>query len=289
MKSAWDIAIRVWEAADRNDVFGLSAQLSYYFICALFPFLLFLTTMLGFLAHTGNEVYENLMSYARQVLPFTAYDLVVNTLAQVHADAGGAKLSFGILASVWAASSGMSATMQGLNRSYEIKETRPWWKVKLVSIGLTLSLSGFLVVATVLVLYGTRIAEFIADYFGLQAYFTATWKLLQWPVALLFLLIGISLLYRFAPAAKGLRWTLVCPGALLAMGLWLAVSLGFRVYLQYFNSYNATYGSLGAVIVLLLWFYLSGAAILFGAEFNNELRKESATPIPQAASATQAS
>lgn len=267
------LAIQVWKEAEEDDIFGLSAQLSYYFLLAVFPFLLFLTTLLGFLAHTGTEIYDNLISYARQMLPYSAFQLVTDTLKQVQAGAGGGKLSVGILATLWAAASGMSAMIDGLNRAYEVKETRPWWKTKLIALGLTIALSGFLIIATVLVLSGSRIAEFIAGYFGFQTLFIATWKLAQWPVALVFLLVAFALLYRYAPSKRQTGWGRVIPGAIVGMLLWLCVSLLFRLYLHYFNSYNATYGSLGAVIVLLLWFYLSGAAIILGAEVNTELAK----------------
>ena len=273
--SRWrKLAMQVWKEAEEDDIFGLSAQLSYYFLLAVFPFLLFLTTLLGFLAHTGTEIYDNLISYARQMLPYSAFQLVTDTLKQVQAGAGGGKLSVGILVTLWAAASGMSAMMDGLNRAYEVKETRPWWKTKLIALGLTIALSGFLIVATVLVLSGSRLAEFISGYFGFQTLFTATWKIAQWPVALLFLGIAFALLYRYAPSKRQKGWAHVFPGALVGMVLWLCVSLLFRLYLHFFNSYNATYGSLGAVIVLLLWFYLSGAAIIIGAEVNTEIAKQ---------------
>ena len=271
------MALRVWDEANDDDVFNLAAQLSYYFLLAVFPFLLFLTTVLGFLEETGNDVYENLLSYARGILPYTAFELVVETLKQVHAGAGGGKLSFGILATIWAASSGMSAVMQGLNRAYEVKETRPWWRTKLIALLLTASLSSFIVVAAVLIIYGSRLAEFVTGYFGFETYFLAAWKVLQWPVAVLFLLIAVSLMYRYAPAGRRRSWNYVYPGAVLAVVLWVLVSLGFRLYLHFYNTYNKTYGSLGAVIVLMLWFYFSGAAILFGAELNSELSKAANT------------
>lgn len=268
-----NIAVRVWLESLDDDVFGQAAQLSYYFLLAIFPFLLFLTTLLGLLAHTGSEVYENLLSYAREMLPYTAFQLVNDTLKQIQSGAGRGKLSFGILATIWAAANGMSAMIDGLNRVDELKETRPWWKSKIISLVLTVLLSAFLIVSITLVLYGSRLADIIAGYFGLQAEFTAAWNFLQWPAVFLFVFGAFLVLYRFAPAGKRKSWRQVVPGALTGLLLWLLVSLLFRLYLQFFNSYNATYGSLGAVIVLMLWLYLSGATILLGAELNSELAR----------------
>ena len=262
------IAKRVWSASLKDDVPGYAAQLAYYCLLAIFPFLLFLATLLGLLAHTGTDIYQNLVSYAGRMLPDAAFQLVVATLKQVENGAGGAKLSFGILFTLWAASSGMEALIDALNRAYGVKATRPWWKTRLLSLFLTILLSGFLIVATILVLYGSRIAELIANIFGLKTYFTALWNLIQWPTVLLFVLIAFGLLYRYAPDRPRGPWRSVLPGTVVGVLLWLTVSLLFRLYLEFFNSYNRTYGSLGAVIVLLLWFNLSSAAILVGAEVN---------------------
>ena len=263
-----EFASRVWQATQRDDIFGLAAQLSYYFLLAVFPFFIFLTTLLGLLAKTGTEIYNNLLSNAALLLPDTAFQLVVTTLKEIQLGAGSGKLSLGILIALWAASSGMLAMIEGLNRAYEVKEERPWWKERLISIALTICLSVFLIVSIILVLYGSRIAEFVANHFGLSSYFTFLWNLLQWPVALIFVLLALTLVYRYAPHITRGRWHQMAPGAVTGTVLWLTVSLLFRLYLQFFNSYNKTYGSLGAVIVLMLWLNLSSAAILLGAEVN---------------------
>jgi membrane protein len=267
------LALRVWKRVQDDDLFDQAAQLSYYFLFAIFPLLLLLTTLFGFMATTGSQIYENLLSYAREVLPYNAFELLVTTLKEVQSGAGGGKLSVGILATLWAASSGMSGLITGLNRAYKVKETRPWWKARLIAIGLTLLLPVFVAIALVLVLYGTRLADLITGYFGLESYFTRLWDIVQWPVAVVFLFVAVALLYRYAPACQRKGWRQDLPGAIIGVALWLALSLLFRLYLQYFNSYNRTYGSLGAVMVLLLWFYLSGAAILIGAEVNSEWAK----------------
>ena len=147
-----------------------------------------------------------------------------------------------------------------LNLVYRVKETRPWWKQKLTVVGLTLALAALIIVALVLVLYGGKIGELIASYVGLSKVFAIAWKLLQWPVSFGAMFLSFSLIYYFAPNLKERRWYWVTPGAVAGVAIWLLVSLGFRIYLHFFNSYSATYGSLGAAVILLLWLYITGFA-----------------------------
>lgn len=266
-----ELAKRVWSEINEDDIFGRSAQLSYYFLLALFPLLLFVTALLGQFADAGSELRESLLSLLGSVVPQEAGDLIHETIEQVEQGSGGGKISFGILATLWAASNGMTAICQTLNIAYEVEETRPWWKVRLVSLGLTVALSVLILSAITLTLFGGHIAEYIAASFSFGQVFTWAWKILQWPVVLLFVLVAFALIYYLAPDVRERRWHWVSPGAFVAVVLWLVVSFAFRTYLGYFNSYNATYGSLGAVIILMLWFYFTGAAILIGGEVNSEI------------------
>jgi membrane protein len=279
----------VWNKANEDEIFGRSAQLSYYFLLALFPLLLFLTTLFGYLDGAGSHLRHKLVAYLGSVMPAAALQLVMATIDGITNGAGGGKLSFGLLGALWAASSGMSAIGQTLNSAYDIPETRAWWKVRLVSLTLTVSLSVLIISALLLVLYGGQIGRSVAAMANKGSAF-ALMRVLQWPIALIFVFIAFAAIYHFAPnlSAKnrsgGLaspryrrRW--LTPGVVVAVGLWLLVSLGLRLYLHFFNSYSATYGSLGALIVLMLWFYLTGAAIIFGGEVNRELeRREQPNP-----------
>jgi membrane protein len=258
---------------NEDDVWGRAAQLSYYFLLALFPLLLFLVTLLGYFTDASEELRNSLLSYLGRVMPPSALDLVNTTLDEVGNRKGGGKLSFGLLVTLWAASNGMGAISQTLNIAYEVEESRPWWKVRLVSVGLTILLAVLIISALVLVLYGSRLASLIAWYAGLGDTFVLGWKILQWPIVLGFLLFGFGCLYFFAPNLRHQRWEWVTPGAAVAVALWLLASLGFRAYLYFFNSYSATYGSLGALIILMLWFYLTGMAVLVGGEINSELER----------------
>jgi membrane protein len=271
-----ELGKRVWHEIQADDIFGRAAQLSYYFLLALFPLLLFLTSLLGYFAEAGTELRENLLGYLGTVMPASASDLVRTTVDEISRAKGGGKLSFGILATLWAASNGMGAISESLNVAYNVKETRPWWKARLASIGLTIALAVLIISALTLVLYGGEIADKIAASFAFGSAFTITWKILQWPLVLFFVLLSFSLIYYFAPDLRDQDWKWITPGSVIGVTLWLLVSFGFRAYLHFFNSYSATYGSLGAVIILMLWFYLTGAAILIGGEINSEIENAAA-------------
>ncbi len=267
---------RVWSQVNEDDVFGRAAQLAYYFLLALFPLLLFLTSVLGLLLGSGTGLRHSLFNYLGQVLPGSSAELVSTTMREVSAASGGGKISFGILAALWAASNGMGAICESLNAAYNVKESRSWWKTRLVAVGLTVAIAVLVITALVLVLYGGKIAESVAAHFGLGDVFTTSWKILQWPIVFAFVLLAVALVYYFAPDVKKQKWGYITPGTVVAVVLWLLVSFGFRLYLHFFNSYSAAYGSLGAVIVLMLWFYLTGAAILVGGEVNSEIENATA-------------
>ena len=265
---------RLWTRINDHDIFGRAAQLSYYFLLALFPLLLFLMTLLGYFAEAGSELRNKLITYLATVMPYSAITLVHTTLDEIGQARGSGKLSLGILAALWAASNGMGAISDTLNAAYAVREQRSWWKVRLVAIGLTITVSIVIVVALAIVLFGGQIGQRLAEHFGFGGAFTIAWKILQWPIALFFLLLTFDLIYSFAPDVRRRKrkwWTI---GAIVAVVIWLLVSFGFRLYLHFFNSYSVTYGSLGALIVLMLWFYFTGLAILIGGEINSELQQD---------------
>lgn len=274
---------RVWAEINSDEVFGRAAQLAYYFLLALFPLLLFLTSVIGVVMGSGSGLRIKLFNYLSQILPGSASELVSKTMLEVTAASGGGKITFGILAALWAASNGMGAITQALNIAYDVEESRPWWKQRLTAIVLTVSLSVLIISALILVLYGGKVGDYIAAIYGLDAIFSTTWRILQWPIVLAFMLLAFALIYYFAPDIRKQKWIWVTPGAVIGVGLWLLVSFGFRVYLQYFDSYSATYGTLGAVIVLMLWLYFTGAAILIGGEINSEIEHAAAEAgVPEA-------
>src|SRR5437868_454490 len=164
--SLTQLAKRVGGEIQDDDIFGRAAQLSYYFLLALFPLLLFLTSLLGYFAQAGTQLRAELLNYLGAVVPAQARTLINTTVDEVSRASGGGKLSFGLLAALWAASNGMGAISDALNAAYNVKETRPWWKQRLVAIGLTLALAVLIISALVLVLYGANIAEKVAMSYG---------------------------------------------------------------------------------------------------------------------------
>jgi len=271
-----ELGKRVWSEVQKDNVFGRAAELSYYFLLALFPFLIFITSVIGMVLGSGTGTRHTLFNYLGRIMPPSAFQLLDNTMREVSAASSGGKLSFGILAALWAASNGMTAITQSLNSAYDLEESRPWWKQRLTAIGLTTALSVFIILALVLVVAGGHIADWLAAAYGLGGTFPLAWKIIQWPVVLACMTFAFALIYYFAPDFREQAWKWLTPGAAIGVALWLLVSIGFRVYLHFFVSYSATYGSLGAVIILMLWLYFTGAAVLIGGEINSEIENAAA-------------
>ena len=271
-----ELGRRIWKQINDDDVFGRAAQLSYYFLLSLFPLLLVLVTLLGYFAEAGSELRASLLSYLGEVMPGSATELVQKTLEEISKQKGGGKISFGILAAIWAASNGIGAISETLNIAYNVEETRSWWKRRLITVGLTVALSVLILTALTLMFGGGKIADALAANLGFGQVFTLTWKIVQWPIVLFFILLAFSLIYYFAPDLSDQDWKWVSPGSIIGVALWLLVSFAFRLYLHFFDSYSATYGSLGALIIMMLWFYLTGAAILIGGEINSEIENAAA-------------
>lgn len=251
-----------------------SASLSYYFLLALFPMFLFLVSLIGLFAGPGSQVRDTIVTALGRLAPGSASELVHSVVDQTFRSSSGIKLAAGILGALWAASGGMSAVVTSLNVIYRTNETRPWWKQKLTIVGLTLALALLMIIAMVLVLYGGRIGELIASHVGLGDVFGVAWRVLEWPVTFVAMFLSYSTVYYFAPDLEERKWYWVTPGAVAGVTLWLVASLGLRIYLHFFNGYSATYGSLGAVVILMLWLYITGLAILIGGEVNWVIENE---------------
>jgi membrane protein len=271
-----ELGKRVWSEIQEDNVFGRAAELSYYFLLALFPFLIFITSVIGLVLGSGTGTRHTLFDYLGRIMPQSAFQLLDNTMREVSASSGGGKLSFGILAALWAASNGLTAITATLNTAYDLKESRPWWKQRLTAIGLTIALSILIILALVLVVAGGHIAEALGNVYGFGPGFPMAWKIIQWPVVLGCMILAFALIYYFAPDFREQSWQWLTPGAGIGVVLWLLVSIAFRLYLSFFDSYSATYGSLGAVIILMLWLYFTGTAVLIGGEVNSEIEHAAA-------------
>ena len=266
------LAVRVFRQSMRDELIGRAAELAYFFLFATFPLLLFLTTLLGYMARGSFELRAELFQWIGTVSPSaTVTDLLRDTLNEITEKSGGGKLSFGLIAAVWIASNGMIAVGRTLNTACGLKESRPWWMRRGVAVALVVAVAVLVVLALGGIFFGFEIAEVLADALGLGGGFAWIWRVTQGMLGFLFVVLAFDMIYNFAPNLARGHYTWATPGAVVGVSLWLGASFGFQAYLGSFGFYSRTYGSLGAVIVLLLWFYLSAAAILIGGEVNSEI------------------
>ncbi len=262
---------QVGKSVSEDDLSGQSAKLAYYFFLALFPLLIFLISVLGYFAAAGAQIRTDLMANLARAVPSSAGELVQKTLNEVIKARGSGKVIIGALAALWSASSGMSAVMDTLNRAYHVKESRSYVRQKLTSIALTIASSALVIVAIVLVIYGGKLADLVAAHVGIGAALVYLWKIVQWPFLLGAMLLAFAMVYYFGPNLEEPHWTWISPGAAAGLVIWLAASFVVRLYLHFFNSYSATYGSLAGVAILMLWLYVSGFALLLGGEVNSAI------------------
>ena len=267
-----ELARRTYAETLADDGLGLAAQLAYYFFLALVPALLFFLALASFFQLSG--FIDILPSAVGRFAAPEMVELLRKQLQQISNARNGGILSLGLLGALWSSSAALVSIITVLNRAYDIEESRPWWKVRLIAIALTVGLAAFVMVSLALVMAGPSIGERLAITFGLQSAFMWTWSLLQWPLAIVMICVAVGLVYYWAPDAEQ-EWVWVTPGALVATGLWLMASLLFRLYVMSFGDYQATYGALGGVVVLLLWMYMSGLVIIIGAEINAEIEHAS--------------
>ena len=270
------LAANVWREMNHDDAWTMASALAYNFLLAIFPMLLFLVALFGIFAAQRAELQNSLFYYFSQILPPAAFQLVSRTLNEVIRNSGGGKLTLGLVLALWSGAGGMTSLMSGLNSAYEVRDSRSVVKIRAIALGLTLAVSILVVAALFIVLAGGNVAEMVGAKLNLAQIAVLAWKVVQWPIALGFLIFAFALIYYFGPDLKEQHWYWITPGSLLGVLLWLAVSFAFRVYLHFFNSYSKSYGSLGAVIVLLLWFYVTGLAFLVGAEVNAEIEHAAA-------------
>ncbi|GMB09273.1 membrane protein [Thermolongibacillus altinsuensis] len=248
---------------EEDEIFRLSAELAYFFLLSLFPFLIFLLTFLSYLP----VPHEDVLSFLREYAPKETVDIIETNVKQIVTNQNGKWLSFGIIAAIWAASNGMAAIIRALNRAYDVQESRSFFIARGMSILLTFAMIFVIMVALVLPVFGRMIGSFIFSTFGFSHMFLNVWNAIRWIVSFVILLLVFVALYLFAPN-KRLRVRDVMAGAMFATVGWMVVSLVFSYYVNNFSNYTAMYGSLGGIIALMIWFYLSGMMIVLGGEMN---------------------
>jgi membrane protein len=271
-----ELAVRTWREANEDNILGRAAELAYYFLLALFPMLIFLTSLVGFLPGLREAIFTALGKF----VPGEAMRLVSETISDVTRHRSGGLISFGVLGALWAASGGVTAVMGTLNAAYDAREERSFWKIRLIAISLTVMLALLVMGGTALVMFGDRFAVWFGERLGMGPSFTVIWGVIHYLVGLALLFLGLELIYYFGPNVEQ-DWKWVTPGAVFAVVSMVVASLLFSLYLRFAPDYSATYGSLGAVIVLMLWLYLIGAVILIGGEINAEIAHAADRPLVQ--------
>ncbi len=287
LHSLWDfqgtpfltIIKRTAHSFTEDNLLSRAAELGYYFLFALFPTLVSVSAIIGLVARSATDIYVKLLNYLALIVPPEAFKIVLDTFNQTTLHSSGGKIVFGIVAAVWTASVGFTAIQDTLNMVYKVRETRPYWKVRGSAMLVTVLLS-FIVTATLAsLLAGSYLAHEIRKHmawqriaFGLAVGTHIVFDFISF--ALLILLFAI--IYYYAPNIAIKKWRWLTPGGAIAIICWLLASLALRLYLRYFHSFSVTYGSLGAVIILLTWFYVTGLMLLLGAEINSEIEAAAA-------------
>jgi len=266
----------VYRGINDDYLLDRASGLAFNFILALFPLMLFLLAVFGMFAWQSASLRSNLFTYLGQVLPPDAAQVISKTLTEVTKNAGGAKLTIGILLTLWFASGGMTSMISGLNGVYEVREGRSFVKVRLIALGLTVAISVLIFTALIAILTGDFAASYLGSHLGLGKATVIMWHILQIALALLFVILSFSLIYYYGPDLKEQHWYWITPGALIGVLLWVTASFGFRLYLHFFNSYSKTYGSLGAAMILLMWLYITGFSFLMGGEINAQIEHAAA-------------
>ncbi|HYU32281.1 MAG TPA: YihY/virulence factor BrkB family protein [Thermoanaerobaculia bacterium] len=271
-----ELGLRLWRQIWEDEVLGRCAELGYFFLFSVFPLLLFLTTLLGYLAGASAQLRWNLFWYIARLSPSREVTaLLAGTLNEITVARSGVKLYVSLFAAVWVASNGMIAVGRTLNTAYGFRETRRVWIRRPLAMALTVAFAVLVAGALALVFYGEVIADALATRLIVGPFLLVAWHVVRWPLVIAFLVLSFDMVYNFAPNLRGSMdrswWT---PGGVTGVALLLGASLTLRSYLAYFHRLTTAYGSLGAVILLLLWFYLIGFAILMGGEVNSEIARE---------------
>jgi len=262
-----DLLIKTAKEVIDDDCPGMAAQLSYYFALALFPALLFVVALASYLPYDViTDVVNSMASFA----PPDVLSIIRGQLESIASGEPTGILTIGILGALWSSSGAMTSIVSALNKAYDIPETRPWWKVRLISIGLTIGMVIFILLSFSIIIAGPNAGQWVAGWLGLSSTFDLVWTVVRWPLAFALASSGIAMVFHFAPDAEQ-DWAWVTPGSIATTVLWVLFSLVFRLYVTTIGDYTATYGALAGAAILLLWLYFSALALLIGGELNSEI------------------
>ena len=260
----WVVLRDTAKGFSEHDLSTYAAALAYRALFSIFPFILFLLALLGFL-HLPS-FFGWLREQAALLLPPVAMEQVDPVIDQLQQSQGGL-MSVGILLALWTASIGIRSLMNAMNRVYQVEESRPGWKLILLSVAYTVGLAVMLLLAAGFMTLGPQLMSWLAAQVGMEQILVSLWTWMRWPLAILLMMLAVALIYYATPDVEQ-DFRFITPGSVVAVIIWLIASIGFGIYVQNFANYNATYGSIGAIIVLLLYFYISAAVLLLGAQLN---------------------
>jgi len=267
-----DALWRTVEAVPEKHTLQMAAALSYYFVISLFPAFLLVSAILAYLP--GAKPFDQVLALMSGFVPNDSIDLLRKVLATVVSPNRSALLSFGILGTLWTASGGFAAAIEALDIAYEVEDARPFWVTRPLAVGLTLLVGVLLLSALGVMIVGPQFGTWLATRTNFSWLFAAAWPYIHWTVAVLFTVLATEALYFLAPNVKQRFWTTL-PGAVLAVGCWIGLSYALGIYFRSFANFNKTYGTMGAVIALMVWLYWTSFFMLVGAELNCQLAKES--------------
>jgi membrane protein len=270
------LTMAVARGAHEHDLLGRASGLAFDFLFALFPLMLFLLAIFGLFASHSSQLQSSLLAFFADFLPREAHQVFSKALSQLARESNGGILTAGFVLALWFASSGAGSMISTLNVVYQVQETRAWLKARVIAVALTIAISLLLLLALLIVLISGGFADWLGRELQIGAFILMVWKVLQWPAAATFIALANSLIYYFGPALQKAQKRWVTPGSAFSAVLWLASAAGFRVYLAFLNSYAAMYGSLGAVMILLAWLYVTGLAFLIGGEVNAQAERAQA-------------
>jgi membrane protein len=272
--SVWRMIVEIYRHVRADRTLDLAAQFAYWSLLALFPFAIFLLTIVGFVPLHGLDA--QLVGLMNRIMPDQAAQLFDRTLHEIVGRQRGGLLALALFGALWSATGGMSSTMTALNRAYQLQETRPWWRRKLLCMGMTVGAAGLMIIGTMALLIGPSLMHRMWELFGAGGVFDAIWRWVRWPLVVTTLMVALALLDYFLPNRKQTRFRFLTVGAVAAILIWIAATAALNAYVRHFAAYAKTYGTLGAAVVLMTWLYLSGLAVSLGGEINAALEREGA-------------
>jgi membrane protein len=275
--TVWQLTRNVLHGINEDDLLGRSAELAFNFLLALFPILLLILALFGLFASRSAQLQSSLLSHFSYFLPPAAFVPLSRITIGLAGNATRGKLTFDMVLALWFGSVGISSMMSTLNAAYRVRESRSWFRIRLIALGLTVAISILLFIALFLLIVGENVVAWVGVQVHLRSTFVVLWKGLQSAAAVLFVILLFSIIYNWRPSWGERHWRWVTPGSTFGAILWVAASVGFRVYLHFFNTYTSTYGSFGAVMILLIWLYVTALAFLIGGEINAEIERAPGT------------